>query len=61
MTEIELARTVFIAFFVLLLGAAWLLPRSYVYRGAPDGALWRDLRWWTLVLVAVHVAVYVWL
>jgi len=59
-TEIDLARWLFTAFFVLLAVAPFFLPRRYILRGAPSRAAWRDLRWWALLLVAIHVAVYWW-
>lgn len=60
MTEIALARTIFLAFFVLLLAGVFFLPKTYVLRGAPDHSRWRDLRLWALALVAIHVVVYAW-
>ncbi|MCZ6792339.1 MAG: hypothetical protein O7J95_01850 [Planctomycetota bacterium] len=58
MTELTVARTIFIVFFVLLLGGVYLLPRIYIFRGAPSTRRWRDLRLWALVLVVIHVAIY---
>ena len=53
-----LAKTVFLAFFAVLVVAVFTLPRSYIYRGAPSRALWRDLRIWALLLVLLHAWVY---
>lgn len=35
-----------------------LIPRSYIYAGAPDTALWRDLRIWTVVSLLPYMAAY---
>lgn len=53
-----LARTIFVSFFLLLLVGVFSLRRDYVFKGAPDRRLWRDLRLWAFVLVLVHVYVY---
>lgn len=58
MNEIIFARWLFIGFFLLLLLGVFLLPKDYIYRGACDRRLWRDLRLWAVVLVAIHVYVY---
>ena len=57
-TQILIAKTVFLGFFGLLLVGVFLLPRSYIYRGAPSQARWRDLRLWALALVLLHAYVY---
>lgn len=54
----DLPVGIFLGFFTLIGLAALLVPRDYIYRGAPDRRLWRDLRWWAAGLVAVHIAVY---
>jgi len=42
---------------ILFLAAilVWIrtLPASYVLRDAPDGAWWRDIRWWALGIFVV--------
>jgi hypothetical protein len=58
MTEVGWARTLFLVFFLLILIGVWLLPKDYIFRGAPDQARWRDLRLWALVLVIIHAFVY---
>jgi len=58
MNELSVARWIFLAFFGALLAGVWLLPRGYVLRGAPDRRAWRDLRLWTVALVAAHAVVY---
>jgi hypothetical protein len=58
MNEILAARIAFEVFFACLLGGVLLLPRAYVFRGARDGARWRDLRVWGVALVILHSVVY---
>jgi hypothetical protein len=43
--------------------AAWALlqPREHVLAQAPDRRLWRDLRIWAVVAMAVQVVLYAWL
>ncbi len=60
MTEIHWARIIFIALFVLIAVAVFLLPQEYVFRGAPNRAPWRDLRYWALLNVVIHTVVYLW-
>ena len=52
------ARLFFLAFFLLVLLFAVLQRRDYVYAGAPDRARWRDLRLWSVALIAVQIAIY---
>lgn len=54
------ARFVFITFFVLIAIGVFLLPKDYIFRGAPNRAPWRDLRFWALLNVAIHTLVYLW-
>ena len=37
----------------------WRLPRKFVFRGAPDQSMWRDLRIWATLVVIPYVAVYI--
>jgi hypothetical protein len=54
----NLVLGIFLTFFIAIAVAAACLPRKYIFRGAPDGAAWRDLRWWSALLVGIHVVVY---
>jgi hypothetical protein len=58
MSEIAAARVLFLLFFGLIIVLVFLLPREYIFRGAPDRSRWRDLRYWTLGLVLIHAYVY---
>jgi len=44
--------------FFLLGVIVWLIPRRLIYAGAPDGAIWRDIRIWATVLIAMQVILY---
>ncbi len=36
----------------------WTLKRSFIFRGAPDQAWWRDLRIWATVVVLPYILIY---
>jgi len=44
----------------IVLGALWtlLLPRKYIYLGAPSEAGWRDLRLWAFVFLFPFALIY---
>lgn len=52
------ARGCAVALFVLAAGWVWTIRRDFIYRGAPDRAAWRDLRWWTLLALLPYVVIY---
>lgn len=37
---------------------AWCMPRRFIYLGAPDQALWRDLRIWATLVLVPYVLIY---
>jgi hypothetical protein len=37
---------------------ALTLKRSYIYLGAPDKRLWRDLRIWTVLALLPYIIIY---
>lgn len=45
---------------LFLLAGIWacLLPRRFIYLGAPDQARWRDLRIWAVVALLPYVVIY---
>ena len=47
----------FVAFALLVL-VVWRVPRASVFEEAPDGARWRDLRFWATVLVVAQLGIY---
>ena len=44
----------------LILGTCWVLflRREFVFRGAADQRLWRDLRVWVILLLIPYLAIY---
>lgn len=44
--------------FVLVAAAVWLVRRQTVFEGVVDRKWWRDLRLWTVVVVATQVVIY---
>ncbi|NOY57557.1 MAG: hypothetical protein GXO75_01305 [Calditrichaeota bacterium] len=52
------ARFLVIMAYIIPLIFAFTLPRKYIYEGAEDQKLWRNLKLWVFVIVAVMVAVY---
>ena len=53
------ARWFIVGVFSMAAVAALLLPREFVYRGAPDQRWYRDLRWWGVAITAPYVLLYV--
>ncbi len=46
---------------VLFLGlgaGSLLVPREQVLEDAPDRSAWRDIRWWSVALIGVQLALY---
>lgn len=41
-----------------LLILSLMIPRQHLLEGAPDHAGWRDIRRWTVLLVALQIAIY---
>ena len=48
---------------LFLLAGLWSLSlkRDFIYRSAPDRALWRDLRLWAVLALLPYMLVYWWL
>lgn len=44
--------------FVLIAAVVWLVRRETVFAGVADRKWWRDLRLWTVVVVATQVIIY---
>lgn len=47
------------AFFVLVIVWALRRPRNYIFRGAPDRKVWRDLRLWAAIVLVAQVVLYI--
>jgi len=56
--SLSTARLFFMAFFVLITVFGLSMSREYVFRGAEDRALWRDLRLWVIVIMTVQFSLY---
>ncbi len=41
-----------------IVALSWLMPREFIYHGAPDRALWRDLRIWATLLLLAQCVLY---
>ena len=52
------ARWVWSAFSSPSRSASFLLPREFVFRGAPDQRWYRDLRWWAIAATLPYVVIY---
>ncbi|MCP2604926.1 hypothetical protein NLC29_02090 [Candidatus Aminicenantes bacterium AH-873-B07] len=37
---------------------AWFRPKSYIFEGAPDKRIWRDLRIWATFLLIIQIILY---
>ncbi len=51
-------RFLVILAFILPLIFALSLPRKYLYLGAPNQKLWRNLKLWVFLLVLAQVMIY---
>ena len=52
------ARFLVIMAFIIPMIFAFTLPKKYIYQGARDQKIWRNLKIWVFVIVAVQVAIY---
>lgn len=60
LSAIPLAAARWVAFSYIVFGALWtfLLPRKYIYEGAPSQAWWWDLRLWAVVFLLPFALIY---
>ena len=49
------------ALFISAIVWVWCLRRDFVFRGAADRTVTRDLRIWATVVVVPYIAIYLWL
>lgn len=54
----ETARWCAIMLFAVAGVWVWTLKREYVYRGAPDETIWRDLRLWSVFALCPYAIIY---
>ena len=52
------ARVAVALLLVLPAAAVWRLGRDWIFRGAPDGAKWRDLRIWAALFIVPYLVIY---
>ncbi|NLP12592.1 hypothetical protein GX408_19495 [bacterium] len=36
----------------------WVRPKTFIFQGAPDQRLWRDLRIWITLIMSIQIALY---
>ncbi|MDZ7262034.1 MAG: hypothetical protein ONB05_08010 [candidate division KSB1 bacterium] len=53
------AVVVAVAGYVGMIIWAWLRPKKYIYAGAPDTKLWRDLRIWATLWMIIQIVLYI--
>ncbi len=46
-------------FFITIIIWAWTRPKDYIFKGAPDKKVWRDLRLWAVVVLTVQIILYI--
>ncbi|BBM87280.1 hypothetical protein [Candidatus Uabimicrobium amorphum] len=56
--SLSTAKLLFMLFFLFIIVFAWSFKRDYVYKGAPDQKLWRDLRIWVIVVMSIPMGLY---
>lgn len=47
-----------VGLFVVSALAVLFVPRTFIFAGAPDKAVWRDLRLWTVLSLLPYIAAY---
>lgn len=45
-------------FFLVLALFPFLLPKEYIFKGAPDRKRWRDIRYWSLISAIAEMIIY---
>lgn len=56
--DITIAKVLVLMAFFAPLVFAFTLKREYIYKGAVDNKMWRNLKIWILLLIAIMVSVY---
>ena len=52
------AKIIGTVFFVCVIVWAVTRPKNYIFQGAPNGRIWRDLRLWAAVILLVQIIIY---
>ncbi|HVR30633.1 MAG TPA: hypothetical protein VMS86_14000 [Thermoanaerobaculia bacterium] len=58
---LEAARWIVVGFFLIAGAGALLVPRAFVFRGAPDDRWHRDLRLWAILVLLPYLLIYAFL
>ncbi|GBD94341.1 hypothetical protein BMS3Abin05_01947 [bacterium BMS3Abin05] len=53
------AKVIVLILFAVIFILVWLLPMDYIYKGAPDRKLIRNLKLWATLLVILYGFLYV--
>jgi hypothetical protein len=51
-------KVIITIFFTILAVSPFFFSREYIFKGAEDESLWRDLRLWALAAAVTEIAVY---
>lgn len=58
-TDLGTAKLLMLMAFIAPLIFSLFLKRDYIYKGATDNKLWRNLKLWIMALTVVMVSVYI--
>lgn len=58
-TDLGIAKLLMLMAFIAPLIFSLFLKRGYIYKGAADNKLWRNLKLWIMGLTVVMVSVYI--
>ena len=52
------AKVIAIIFFIVIIIWALTRPKEYIFKGATNRKVWRDLRLWAAIILIVQIIVY---
>lgn len=52
------ARWIILGMYLAILAAIWRIPNSYLFQGAPNQKIWRNLKFWAALAIASQLFVY---
>ena len=53
------AKIISTVFFMAVTIWALMRPRAFIFSGAPNRKVWRDLRLWAVVILIVQIVLYI--
>lgn len=56
---VSIAKLLVLMAFVIPLFFTFTLPKKYIYLGACNSKLWRNLKYWVLLLVIIQMSIYI--